>query len=67
MRLNINIGGKNVSVEAKDGGDQCPLKINISIDGVEVCDVVEQVGEEKLLDEIGMNKCMDYFGLAQIT
>jgi len=59
MDINIRVAGLSVS----------PIgykEISIDLSGVEISEIISEIGEKNILDEIGRDRVIEHFGIIEI-
>ena len=59
--MNITINTEEISVEPRNN-----LGFWVNLTGIDVAEIVSEIGEDKILDEISRDKVIEYFGIKEI-
>ena len=63
MAIKITLTAKSATVEGRiKNYSNC---VEVTLTDIDIDDIVDQVGKKELLEAIGQQECMDYFGLVE--
>ena len=59
--MDITINAEEISVEPRN-----KLNFWVNLTGIDIAEIISEIGEDNILDEISRDKVIEYFGIKEI-